>query len=214
MSNKANLSNMVKKSEKLPKIRERKTSKKESTPIKFKQADRTNELDVVINAVADDIAIAEKKTLFQKALQEVVGVSDCDLASHILDTGANTIGPIVGKDGHNLNIIAQSLYDQKPEDVIEAQLIAQAASLFAHGMNCLTKAEKSEYIPNAESYTNMAVKFMRIHNETIETLNRYRRGGEQKVTVTHAVVAGQAIVNNFSGVGGLPKNQGDSPCPQ
>ncbi|MGH2612023.1 MAG: hypothetical protein ACRDFB_03110 [Rhabdochlamydiaceae bacterium] len=44
---------------------------------------------------------------------------------------------------------------------------------------------------------------------------RYRRGGEQKVTVTHAVVAGQAIVNNhFPGVGVLPKNQGNTPCPQ
>jgi len=66
---------------------------------------------------------------------------------------------------------------------------------------------------HADHYGNKAIKLLRLHNETIEALNRYRRGGEQKVTVTHAVITDKAIVNNFNGVGGVStKNEGASPC--
>jgi hypothetical protein len=68
---------------------------------------------------------------------------------------------------------------------------------------------------HSDHYANKAVKFLGLHNETIEALNRYRRGGEQKVTVTHAVITEKAIVNNFNGVGGgSTKNEGGSPCPK
>lgn len=61
------------------------------------------------------------------------------------------------------------------------------------------------------AYGNIAIKYMRLHNETIEALGRYRRGGEQRVTVVH-VAEKMAVVNNYGG-GGMPQNQGDKPCP-
>jgi hypothetical protein len=43
---------------------------------------------------------------------------------------------------------------------------------------------------------NRATKLMRLHNETLEALNRHRRKGEQKVVVQHVNVnnGGQAVV--------------------
>jgi hypothetical protein len=49
------------------------------------------------------------------------------------------------------------------------------------------------------------------HNETVETLNRYRRGGDQKIVVQHNVMADKAIVN-FPGGGVNTINEGDTPC--
>jgi len=72
-----------------------------------------------------------------------------------------------------------------------------------------------ELVCHLEPLTNLALKFMRVHNETIEVLNRYRRGGEQKVTVIH-IAEKMAVVNNYgyTGGGGNHKNQGESPCQQ
>ena len=58
------------------------------------------------------------------------------------------------------------------------------------------------------------LSFIRLHNETIETLSRYRRGGEQKVTVQHVNVndGGKAIIGNVSGVGETNKNGGTTLC--
>lgn len=61
---------------------------------------------------------------------------------------------------------------------------------------------------------------MRVYNETIETLSRYRRGGEQRVIIQHQQVnlSGQAkaVVGNFhsEGGGGGIKKEGEPPCQQ
>lgn len=55
-----------------------------------------------------------------------------------------------------------------------------------------------------ETHMNYAIKLLRLHNETIETLSRYRRKGEQKVIVQHVNVndGGKAIVGGNLGIGG------------
>jgi hypothetical protein len=61
---------------------------------------------------------------------------------------------------------------------------------------------------------------MRVHNESIETLSRYRRGGEQRVVIQHQQVnvSGQAkaMVGQFhaQGEGEIHKNKGGTPCQQ
>ena len=51
-----------------------------------------------------------------------------------------------------------------------------------------------------------------LHNETVETLSRYRRGGVQTVNVQHAVVDNRAVVKNFGVGGGIIEKKGDMPC--
>jgi hypothetical protein len=157
------------------------------------------------------VRISSSFVNFEEALKKVCGINDFDLARHILTTYACSLEAKEEKDFPN--IILQSLNDLQPKDSIEARLIAQIAVLATHALSSLRKASQSGSLEHVEPYANTAVKLFRLQNETIETLNRYRRGGEQKVTVTHAVVAGHTVVNNFNGVGVPPKNQGDTPCP-
>jgi hypothetical protein len=156
------------------------------------------------------------------AMKQITGTKDAEIAENVFYSGATAIASVVRKTENApdnmdkcFNIIAQNLNDFQPQDAIEAQLIAQSTALYQHGMARLAKVGNSTQIDHSAAQVNMAVKLLRLRNETIETLHRYRRRGEQRVTVTHAVVAGQAIVNNhFPGVGVPPKKQGDTPCPQ
>ncbi len=183
--------------------------KVEATPLKFwKKSD--NEFDVVTSPSHSSNS-GDRGMLFMEKMKEVFGVEDFELAHSIFRSSSAALEAIVGEVGC-LNIIAQSANDLSPKDAIEARLAVQAAVAFAHGMECFKKAGNAEMINQKDSYVNTGCKLLRIHNETIEALNRYRRGGEQKVTVTHAVLAHQAVVNNFQGVGVPPENKGETPC--
>lgn len=180
----------------------------ESTPIKAWKNER-----------GDAMLAIESNNLGGNILKQITGTKDSDIAESIIRGSYLAIQPIF-EEGESstkslissLNIIAQSLHDFQPKDAIEARLVSQATALYHHGMDRLAKAGRSELIHHSELQINMAIKLLRVHNETIETLNRYRRGGEQKVTVTHAVLANNAVVNNFTGGGGICKNKGDNPC--
>ncbi len=70
-----------------------------------------------------------------------------------------------------------------------------------HFMSRVTNPKQSEQ--GIDLNINRATKLMRLHNETVEALSKYRRKGEQKVTVIHKnqqvnVNGGQAIVNEFN----------------
>jgi len=144
------------------------------------------------------------------SLKEIVGVNGPELACQIVISGVDAIKTVTS-ESDSLDVIQQSLQDLKPKDSIEARLAVQASVLFAQGLSNLSKSEAADRINQAEYYTNKGIKLLRLHNETIEALSKYRRGGEQKVTVTHAIVAGQ-VVNNFNAVGASTKNEGRSPC--
>ena len=98
---------------------------------------------------------------------------------------------------------------------METRLVVQASALFSHGLVNLRRAETADMMCHGEYYTNKAIKLLRLHNETIDALGRYRRGGEQRVTVTHALITEKAIVNNFGAMGrASAKNDKDTPCSQ
>lgn len=105
---------------------------------------------------------------------------------------------IASDDAQKLNILVQTLAECEPKDINEARLCLQASNLYSEGMHYLCQAKMAE-MPHAEFYMKSGIKLLRLHNETIEALNRYRRGGEQKVIVQHVNVneGGQAIVGNI-----------------
>jgi hypothetical protein len=176
----------------------------ESTPIKFWKQDGEEHMSIVVADKDGEQDIAE-------TLKTVLGVKDTELSSHILSDGIVALQPTCGKEAYN--VVLQTLHDLQPKDAVEARFAVQAGALFSNGMANLRKAETADMLCHADHYSNKAIKLLRLHNETIDALNRYRRGGEQKVTVTHAVITEKAIVNNFNGVGGSStKNEGVSPC--
>jgi hypothetical protein len=146
-----------------------------------------------------------------QTLQGAVGQERSGLISHIvsktacaIDSQTNEITP------KSTQVALESLDAQKPRDAIEAKLISQAAALYSTGMDCLAQASRTERMDFMNVYGNLAAKYMRLHNETIEALGRYRRGGEQKVIVVH-VANKMAVMNNYGG-GGVHEKQGDTPC--
>lgn len=96
-------------------------------------------------------------------------------------------------------MIYQSLSECEPKDAIESKLCAQSAALYAQGMHYLSRAENTNILHQIDFFMKNAIKLLRLHNETVETLARYRRKGEQKVIVQHVNVndGGKAIVGNM-----------------
>lgn len=110
----------------------------------------------------------------------------------------------MGNDSQKLNFLVQALAESEPRDLNESRLCLQASNLYSEGMLYLSKAGKTTSLNHSEFYMKSAIKLLRLHNETLETLSRYRRGGEQKVLVQHVNVndGGQAIVGHVQTGGG------------
>lgn len=134
----------------------------------------------------------------KSALKQLTGTDDQILAEEIIGRAVTAMPLTQGKE-QNTNSIYQSLADIEPKDTFEAKLTAQSTSLYAQGMQYLARAEKADMMCHAEFYLKYGIKLLRLHNETIETLARYRRKGEQKVVVQHVNVndGGKAIVGNM-----------------
>lgn len=176
-------------------------SNENGVPVKFKESEH-------------GVVAGYDSERFGKGLRTICGTQDDEIAYEILLKTIAVIEPDNPNSANALNIACQSLHDQKPKDALEARLISQAVALYSQGMSYLSRAGKCERIDQGQYFSNMAVKMMRVHNETIETLNRHRRGGEQRVIVQH-LADKMAVVNNFNTPGGVsPENKGASPCQQ
>ncbi len=82
-------------------------------------------------------------------------------------------------------------------------------------MEYLALAAVAQLADHMNHCNNTAIKLLRLHNETIEALNRHRRGGEQRVIVQH-VADKMAVVTNYGCHGGerSQENKGASSCTQ
>lgn len=146
----------------------------------------------------------DSRGLLAEDFASLVGTVNVDLADDIISKGYSGM-PQSRSHFHNLNVLLQSLHDMEPGDIVEARLITQMTALHTQGMEYLRRAENSEMLCHIEAYQKFAVKLLRLQNETVETLMRYRRKGEQKVIVQHVNVndGGQAVVAGTMGkVGG------------
>ena len=140
-------------------------------------------------------------------LRKTTGVKDERLANEIISSASKAMPPHRSTATNN-NIIAQALSDLEPQDSIEARVIAQHTTLYSIGMSYLGNAQaeivkgrnsrlfESDGVEEHNRLLNQAMKLLRLANETVESLTRYRRKGEQKVIVQHVNVnnGGQAVV--------------------
>ena len=130
----------------------------------------------------------------------MTGVNDKDLAKVLV---ANTI---IGTrfqrlwQGDVSNAALAAVMEMRPRDATEALLISQMVAVHFHAINILMRASEADTLPKLEKFTNLATKLNRTFTVQMEALNRYRRGGKQKVTVEHVHVneGGQAIVGNVA----------------
>ncbi len=96
------------------------------------------------------------------------------------------------------------MMELQPQDAFEGLLISQMVAAQNQAMDCLKWAGKAKFIDHREMHFRFADRFMRTFTAQMETLAKYRRGGQQKVTVEHVHVheGGQAIVGNVENHGG------------
>jgi len=91
----------------------------------------------------------------------------------------------------------------KPQDEVEGMLAAQMVATHAAAMECLRRSMLQDLsLEGRDSNLRHAAKLMSIFTKQLETLNRNRGKGQQKMTIEHVNVesGGQAMVGQF-GVG-------------
>lgn len=97
-----------------------------------------------------------------------------------------------------------------PRDELEGMLAAQLIAAHNAAMECYRRAmiDEQPFEGRRENLTQ-ANKLSRTYSTLLDTLNRHRGKGQQKVTVEHVHVhnGGQAIVGHVEGVEGRNKTE-------
>ncbi len=192
-----------------PNIPEKKIQGKKPQAKPFFTANKEKERDLLkMNSEAVDLT---------ERLQKATG-SENDIIARV--ELSSSVGAAIPFGKHKIedtldfsNSIALTMEALAPQDEIEGHLVSQLAVLQQHSMYWLAKAVNTERVDFANVYLNGASKMLARHHETIETLMRYRRRGEQRVHVEHVHVheGGQAIVGNVNTGGGSNQKAGEGP---
>ena len=129
---------------------------------------------------------------------EALGTTSIPFAVGIQNQLANALS--LGKESNPeaINFGLAVIASIKPRDELETMLAAQMAAVHAATMTQARRLAHVETIPQQDSAERALSKLARTFATQMETLKRYRTGGEQKVTVHHVTVneGGQAIVGN------------------
>lgn len=107
-------------------------------------------------------------------------------------------------DSANSNFVLSVVRSVAPRDELEAMLATQMGAIHAATMMMARKLNHVTTIPQQDSAERTLNKLARTFATQMEALKRYRRGGQQKVTVEHVTVnsGGQAIVGAVTTGGG------------
>lgn len=191
-----------------------KNNEKHLSPLKISRDGGRFKFQTISNRGSDQ----DKKDLINAGACFATGAKSSTFGTMLLNSCLSAGGLKLDKMKKNeaeevLNAILDTLHSLKPSDEIEGMLITRLISinfLISNSMNLSVIENQS--IDGQELYINRYSKLMRLFNETLETLMRYKRKGEQKVIVQHVNVndGGRAVVGNFE-AGGVGKNLGGTP---
>jgi len=101
-----------------------------------------------------------------------------------------------------------------PQDDVEGMLAAQMVATNAAAMECFRRAMlENQTFEGRQQSLAFANKLSRTYAQQMDTLQRYRGKGQQKMTVEHVHVhaGGQAIVGNVAGGGGVQQKTEEQP---
>jgi hypothetical protein len=135
-----------------------------------------------------------------KSLMKAMGADDLDFLQGTL----KQLGDACSRDGvideRQLNFMVSIIKGIKPRDQIEALLAAEMSAIHATMMKFAQHLSIAETTQEVDSFGNVISKLARTFATQMDALQRYRSGGEQKVTVQNVSVSegGQAIVGNVT----------------
>jgi len=110
-----------------------------------------------------------------------------------------------------MNIALSSMAEIGPKDGIESMLAAQMVATHEMAMIMARRSVAVENICEVESAVNLTAKLNRSFTAQVETLQRYRTKGQQKIIVEHQQVTvesgGQAVIGDVHHGGGGKKEK-------
>lgn len=130
-----------------------------------------------------------------------------DIGSTDGDFHTGLVGQIasLGAQGHavsseNSNFVVSVVRSIKPRDELEAMLATQMGAIHIATMTLARRLNHVQTLPQQDAAERALNKLARTFTTQMDTLKRYRTGGQQKVTVEHVTVnaGGQAIVGAVS----------------
>ena len=138
--------------------------------------------------------------LWQYLLSNALGTIDHDFASMLCNqlVMVTWITDTQGAEATTNGMLA-AMQGIAPREEIEAMLATQMVATHQASMECFRRVMlKDQSFEGREFNLNQANKLCRTHAALLETLNKHRGKGQQKVTVEHVHVerGGQAIVGS------------------
>jgi hypothetical protein len=136
---------------------------------------------------------------------EALGTKDEALVSGLL----GQLASVAKGSEREMNFMLSMVQGLEPKDPLEAMLATQMAAVQTLTMRHAIQLANSNTYKGQEHAERVLNKLARTFLSQMETLKRYRTGGEQKVTVQHVSVNdnAQAIVGNVSTGGGGDKKK-------
>lgn len=158
----------------------------------------------------------EAVDLYDARMLNTTGAANSTVGMQLFNNLAKAMVPAnasVNEISNQMGTVAQLMQAFAPQDEYEGQLISQLVILHEHSMEWLGKAMSTERVDFANVYLNGASKLLTRHHETLDTLLKYRRRGEQRMTVEHVHVhnGGQAIVGTITTGGGMNQKFEEGP---
>ena len=148
------------------------------------------------------------------AIVEATGTKDPELAQRLINQVYETLWlPAELSDEERLQHIQAAiaaLRGIKPQDEVEGMLATQMVATHAAAMECLRRSMiRQQSFAGRDINLRHAAKLLSIFAKQLETLNRNRGKGQQKMTIEHVNVepGGQAMVGQFAATGKRPRKK-------
>ena len=157
----------------------------------FKSDDQATEKELASIQLSDGSNLNADN--FNKALKKSFGTSDSKTGERILKKAAS--GLSAHTFDQRINEASCMLPALEPQNPTEALLLSQFLALNDSGMKCLSLANKPDQgFYHVERLLSLSHKLLNTANQTIQTVLKYRSGGQQTLQVVHVHNEGQAIV--------------------
>ena len=155
------------------------------------------------------------------AIVEATGTNDPELAQRLINQVYETLWmPAELSDEERLQHIRSAiaaLRGIKPRDEVEGMLATQMVATHAAAMECLRRSMIQEQkFEDRDNNLRHAAKLLSIFAKQLETLNRNRGKGQQKMTIEHVNVEylGQATVGHIEVNAKQPRERAKQSTPE
>lgn len=137
----------------------------------------------------------------EHALSRIFGTNDAAQTSALLGHCLKPLKADEASDEHpgdERTFMLSVIRDLAPRDPVERMLAVQMAATHVATIRQGRRMANADQLPQFEAHERAYNKLARTFAAQVETLRKYRSGGQQTVTVQHVNVSdgGQAIVGN------------------